>query len=40
MTQYTRLMDLLEIEDMHRNDDLLDDDYYFEKWKEEQICAR
>lgn len=39
MTHYTRLMDLMDMED-NLNEDLLDEEYFYEKWKEEQICAR
>lgn len=40
MTQYTRLMDELDILDEQMQNDLCDDEYFYNKFKTNELCVK
>lgn len=40
MTQYTRLMDELDILDEQMSNDLCDDEYFYNQFKANELCVK
>lgn len=40
MTQYTRLMDELDIRDEQISNDLCDEEYFYDQFKDNELCVK